>query len=229
MLQKIAVLGDSILRGVVLDERTGHYVRLKENCVQAAQARLGLAVDNFARFGMTSEKGLEAAERRLPREGGYDACLICFGGNDVDHCWRRVAEDPEGENPPNVPCQRYVENMARIVGLARSRRIEPVLVTLPPIDSQRYFRFFSRDIEQRENILRWLGGVETIYERHKTYSESLFSLAKQLDCRIIDVRKAFFGTGDYKRLLCGDGIHPNAKGHAVMGDAFVAYAQAIRA
>lgn len=229
MLHKIAILGDSILRGVVLDERTGHYVRLKDSCVQAAQARLGLDTDNFARFGMTSEKGLETAERRLPEEGGYDACLICFGGNDVDHCWRLVAENPEGENPPNVPCQRYVENMAHIVALVRSRRIEPVLITLPPIDSQRYFRFISRDIDKPDNILHWLGSVDTIYEHHKTYSESLFSLAKQLDCRIIDVRKTFFGTGDYKRLLCGDGIHPNAKGHALMRDAFVAYAQAIRA
>lgn len=229
MLRKMAVLGDSILRGVVLDENTGHYVRLKESCVKAAQQQLGLSIDNFSRFGMTSDKGLEVAERRLPQQGGYDACLICFGGNDVDHCWPRVAEDPEGENPPNVPCRQYVKNMARMVDLVRRRGMEPVLVTLPPIDSQRYFRFFSRDIPRRENILHWLGSVETIYEQHKTYSESLFSLAKQLNCRIIDVRQTFFGTGDYKRLLCGDGIHPNALGHALMKDAFIAYAQSSQA
>ena len=115
MIQRLAVLGDSILRGVVLDEASGRYVHLKESCVAGAQQQLGLSIDNFSRFGMTSEKGLQVARQRLPEQGGYDACLICFGGNDVDHCWKQVAEDPQGENPPHVACGRYIENMGQMV------------------------------------------------------------------------------------------------------------------
>lgn len=74
---------------------------------------------------MTSEKGLQVARQRLPEQGGYDACLICFGGNDVDHCWKQVAEDPQGENPPHVACGRYIENMGQMVELARQRKMEP--------------------------------------------------------------------------------------------------------
>ena len=223
MIQRLAVLGDSILRGVVLDEASGRYVHLKESCVAGAQQQLGLSIDNFSRFGMTSEKGLQVARQRLPEQGGYDACLICFGGNDVDHCWKQVAEDPQGENPPHVACGRYIENMGQMVELARQRKMEPILFTLPPIDSQRYFRFFSRGIKKWQNILQWLGSVDVIYEQHKMYSERLFALANQLRCRIIDIRNVFLGAGDYKEYLCSDGIHPNARGHALMQTALVSY------
>ena len=65
----------------------------------------------------------------------------------------------------------YIENMGQMVELARQRKMEPILFTLPPIDSQRYFRFFSRGIEKWRNILQWLGSVDVIYEQHKMYSE----------------------------------------------------------
>ena len=219
--RRIAVLGDSILRGVVLDDATGRYVRLQPGCVGLAQASLGCQVDNFARFGMTSEKGLELAAKLLHQDGGYDTCLICFGGNDVDHQWQQVAQNPQGENPPNVPCHRYAQNMKQMVELARGHGMEPLVLTLPPIDSQRYFSFFTREIPKRNNILQWLGSVEAIHESHAQYSRQLIALAKELDVRIIDIRKQFIGTGEYQQLLCADGIHPNARGHRLMGQELI--------
>ena len=50
VIQRLAVLGDSILRGVVLDEASGRYVHLKESCVAGAQQQRGLSIDNFFPF-----------------------------------------------------------------------------------------------------------------------------------------------------------------------------------
>lgn len=225
MINKIAVLGDSILRGVVLDEASGKYTRLAQNCVISAVKILGATADNFSRFGMTSEKGLQIAKERIVADAGYNAALICFGGNDVDHKWSDIAKNPKAQNPPNVELAQYGENMAQLVEIMRERKIEPVLLTLPPINSERYFAYFSKNIEQKDNIIDWLIDVEEIHESHRKYSQIIESVAKNLKCRIIDIRREFMLGGNYSHLLCIDGIHPNEQGHALMSRAFVDYAR----
>lgn len=224
MIRKIAVLGDSILRGVVLDENSGKYVRLAQNCVISAVMKLGAVADNFSRFGMTSDKGLVIARDRIVEGAGYDAAVFCFGGNDVDHKWSEIAKDPAAISPPNVTCEDYASNMTAMVELMRARKIEPVLLTLPPISSERYFAHFSQNIENPENIITWLEDVEEIHQSHRIYSNIIVSIANKLKCRIIDIRSAFMHNGNYSHLLCMDGIHPNAKGHELMRDVFVKYA-----
>lgn len=217
MIHKVAVLGDSIMRGVVLDEASGRYVRLEKSAVAIASKETGIDVQNFASFGMTSEKGLQVARDRIDGGAGHEAALICFGGNDVDHKWSEIAQHPQGDNPPNVYCDKFVDNMVEIVETSRAHGVEPVLLTLPPINSDRFFNFFCKKYDDAGNIIRWLGNIEEIHESHRKYSEKIEIVAKNVKCSIIDVRSAFLGFGDYRKLLCMDGIHPNAAGHELMG------------
>lgn len=154
MISKIEVWGDSILRGVVLDPETRRYSRLKEaSCVALSSRALGIPAENHARFGMTSEKGRVVMEREIPAHAEGEAALIGFGGNDIDYDWRAVAADPHAEHLPHTPPKRFCENMRAMVCLARSRGMEPLLMTLPPIDAVRYYEWIGRDIEGKENIL----------------------------------------------------------------------------
>ena len=170
MISKIEVWGDSILRGVVLDPETRRYSRLKEaSCVALSSRALGIPAENHARFGMTSEKGRVVMEREIPAHAEGEAALIGFGGNDIDYDWRAVASDPHAEHLPHTPPKRFCENMRAMVCLARSRGMEPLLMTLPPIDAVRYYEWIGRDIEGKENILVWLGDVQQIYRSHAAY------------------------------------------------------------
>lgn len=152
------------MRGVVLDPETRRYSRLKEaSCVALSSRALGIPAENHARFGMTSEKGRVVMEREIPAHAEGEAALIGFGGNDIDYDWRAVAADPHAEHLPHTPPKRFCENMRAMVCLARSRGMESLLMTLPPIDAVRYYEWIGRDIEGKENILVWLGDVQQIY------------------------------------------------------------------
>lgn len=159
MISKIEVWGDSILRDVVLDPATRRYSRLKEaSCVALSSRALGIPAENHARFGMTSEKGPRCnGAETLPMRRG-EAALIGFGRQRYRlSSWRAVAADPHAEHLPHTPPKRFCENMRAMVCLARSRGMEPLLMTLPPIDAVRYYEWIGRDIEGKENILVWLG------------------------------------------------------------------------
>ena len=160
-------------------------------------------------------------EREIPAHAEGEAALIGFGGNDIDYDWRAVAADPHAEHLPHTPPKRFCENMRAMVCLARSRGMEPLLMTLPPIDAVRYYEWIGRDIEGKENILVWLGDVQQIYRSHAAYNRLVVELARQLGCRLVDLRASFLENGDYRPYLCMDGIHPNAEGHALMERVFL--------
>ena len=226
MISKLAVFGDSILKGIVLDKESGRYTLLgKKCCVSSVSDTLGLPIENFCKFGQTSEKGREVLERKVEKMKDCDAVVFCFGGNDVDHDWLAVSNDPDGENPPHTRLSRFYENMKAMLGTVAQNGIVPILITLPPIHSKRYFNWFSKDFEKPQNVLHWLGDVETIYRHHAEYSSCLSLLAKETDTRIIDMREAFLGEKSYGDYLCLDGIHPNEKGHVLMEHVFLEYAR----
>ena len=152
--------------------------------------------------------------------------LLSFGGNDVDYDWVAISETPKERHDPHVLPEQFAENMAQMVRDARGAGLIPVLLTLPPIDSERYFSWVTRGLEKGENVLRWLGDVERIYRTHRGYSEILCQVARTVNAHLIDVRGAFERAGDSLRRLCVDGIHPNAEGHALIGQALTEYALA---
>ena len=206
MISKIEVWGDSILRGVVLDPATRRYSRLKEaSCVALSSRALGIPAENHARFGMTSEKGRVVMEREIPAHAEGEAALIGFGGNDIDYDWRAVAADPHAEHLPHTPPKRFCENMRAMVCLARSRGMEPLLMTLPPIDAVRYYEWIGRDIEGKENILVWLGDVQQIYRSHAAYNRLVVELARQLGCRLVDLRASYGRHPSKRGGTCADG------------------------
>ena len=215
-VHSIALWGDSVMRGVIYDEQRGRYGLLPENAAERASKTLGLTLYNRARMGCTVTKGLSIMKRDM--EAGVDsqAALIEFGGNDCDYDWSAVAQDPDRDHQPKTPLALFTEQLREMVALARQKGMQPLMTTLPPIHARRYFDFFTRGGLSRENILRWLGDVEHIYRWHERYNGALIQTAQECGVPLIDVRDAFLSERRYGDFLCADGIHPNARGHALI-------------
>ena len=217
LVQSIGVWGDSVMKGVVYDENKSKYTLLSENGADKASRKLGLRLFNRSRMGCTVTNGLQllTTDRQRP-EAACDAALIEFGGNDCDYDWAQVAAHPEQDHQPKTPLPLFIAQLRDMIDLVRQKGMQPVMMTLPPLHAQRYFDFFTRNGLSGDSILRWLGDVQHIYRWHERYNAAVMRVAQECGCPLADVRDAFLAERDYGDLLCADGIHPNAKGHALM-------------
>ncbi|HOC29673.1 MAG TPA: SGNH/GDSL hydrolase family protein, partial [Treponemataceae bacterium] len=226
--RRIHVWGDSVLKGIVLDEKKEIYRVFEDNSVARFGTATGSRIVNHSSFGMTTGKALERIERSLvrnPLEDG-DIVLVEFGGNDCDYVWSSVSENPDGAHLPKTPLDSFRNLMQSIIGLFRGNGISPVLMTLPPLEPNRYLDWISRGLD-RMNILRWLGDVNKIYRWQEAYNDAVVDIARENSLRLIDVRKNFLVSSRYSELLCADGIHPSPDGHDEMFGAFMNYVEAI--
>lgn len=218
IINKIGVWGDSILKGVIFDEKAGKYRPSDDSAVNILK-RDFLAVDikNNSRFGCTAPKAEKNLEHFL--ENGYhaDAVLLEFGGNDCDFNWAEVSAAPHSEHEPNTPLSKFIESMHNMVNNLIKHKITPVLMNLPPISAERYFNWITiPENVNAENVLFWLKEKQVIYRQQENYSHAIDNMARQYNIPLIDVREPFLEIRDYENYLCVDGIHLNEKGQALM-------------
>lgn len=96
---------------------------------------------------------------------------------------------------------------------ARNFRV-PVLFSLPPIDSQRYFRNVISARADGERVMEFFRGDVTNIARHQeAYNLAVMKAALENGCPFIDFRTDMLLMPDYLACLSDDGIHPNARGH----------------
>lgn len=212
-VKRLRIFGDSILKGVAYDESTDRYVPLGTDGAARYCSPYGVEVQNSAVFGCTVGKGMQLIDRAISKGLACDAALLEFGGNDCDFQWADVAADPDGEHESNTPLEVFKESLREMIRLLRAKRVSPVLMTLPPIDSKRYLAHICRNGLDPERILRWLGSVHNISRRQELYSLQVVSVALDTDVPLIDVRSGFLARRDCEELLCADGIHPNGQGN----------------
>ena len=97
--------------------------------------------------------------------------------------------------------------------------IRPVLMTLPPIDAERYFRYLVGDKLNRDNILSWLGDVQQIYRYQEMYSLLVERIAREFSIRLIDLRSRCLAERNFFRdMLCEDGLHLTEEGQRFVGE-----------
>ena len=221
---RIAALGDSITKGVVLNEQN-RYSAADQCFLDIISNELDLRIDNYGKFGCTVGYGNSVIERHTADIADSDYTFIEYGGNDCDFDWMKIAQDPHGEHKARTPLEEFTEELSSLVAKIRKLGSVPVLISLPPILSDTYFSFFSRSMsdEQKNNIKEWLGGDIGIISRwHESYNRALFQVANQTRTQIIDITTPFDTfRGDLTSLYCADGIHPNARGHKLIAHTII--------
>ncbi len=210
-MMKVTIYGDSILKGVLLEN--GRY-RFNSNWEQRIARELGLTIQNRSRFGCTIQKALPFLRRDSETPAAEEErVLLELGGNDCDYDWAAISENPGGRYRCKTPPELFAALYREAIGLIRSSGRIPVALTLPPIHSERFLAFVSRSGLSRQNILRWLGDVEAIARWQRTYSDLVEQLAREEQVEVLDLRAAFPDSQEkLQDYLCQDGIHPSLSG-----------------
>ncbi|MBO5922217.1 MAG: SGNH/GDSL hydrolase family protein [Bacteroidaceae bacterium] len=220
----IAALGDSLTRGVVLNSENRYSV-LKGSFIDIISEKLNLSIKNYAKFGCTIGFGHNVIDRHSSDISATDVTFLEFGGNDCDFDWRGIADNPTSEHTPKTILDSFKVQFLSLIERVRTLGSKPIILSLPPIDSNAYFSFISRFMneEQRANIIRWLGGdIDIITRWHETYNKALFEISESTGTPIIDITSPFENyNGDMMALMCSDGIHPNAQGHELIAGSIV--------
>lgn len=217
--QSVLVIGDSITKGVYYDEQRGRHALLKNGFCSLLCERLQLAVENLSRFGCTTQSALQILKSRLQKGPRPALVLLELGGNDCDYHWDDIAKTPEAEHMPFTPLEQYGENLREMVECVKAAGSQPIVCNLPPIDADRYFRFFTgNNADKGAQILKWLGEVGRIYWWHERYNAMAEYIAQLTRTPLIMLRRALLSAYDYRRFVSPDGIHPNAEGHARMAE-----------
>lgn len=222
-METITAFGDSVLKGVIYED--DHYKVAESSFQKICEESFGITVENKARFGSTITKGESILERNLNliRESSGQYVVLEFGGNDCDFNWKEISEDPDRKHLPMSTIENFTATYTAIIDEIKNTGKTPVLLSLPPIDSARYFKHISKGLSG-ENILKWMrNDKQYITNWHERYNIEIFKLAIANEVPVIDITSIFLEKKDYARYLCSDGIHPNVKGHKLIADAITAH------
>ena len=171
-------------------------------------------VMNLGKMGCTVEAGERILERYIDTLDGTKYVLMCFGGNDSDYNWKAIADSPKEKHYPKTLLRTFEKTYARVINKVREMGFTPLIMSLPPMDAQQYFDFFTSTFteEQKSNVMKWLkGSVNTIWAGHELYNDAVKRVASATDCVLIDCTTSL---GDGKGYLCKDGIHLNQAGQS---------------
>lgn len=222
-METITAFGDSVLKGVIYEDE--HYKVADASFQKICEESFGILIENKAHFGSTVSRGETIFARNLDliRESSGKYVILEFGGNDCDFNWKEVSEDPEKKHLPMNTIENFVSTYTNIINEIKSMGKIPVLLSLPPIDSARYFKHISKGLSG-ENIMQWMRqDKQFITNWHERYNIEIFKLAIANEVPVIDITSIFLEKKNYTNYLCVDGIHPNVKGHRLIAEAIEAH------
>ena len=217
-MSDISVFGDSVLKGVIYE--TNAYKVSKDRFSNICEDVLGISIENKAKFGSTINVGKNIISKNIDliKQTKSKYVVMEFGGNDCDYNWIEVSENPNKEHYPKSTIKEFIEIYSGLINELKKLDKIPVLLSLPPIDSDKYFNYITRKLNA-DNILKWMeGNKQFLTNWHERYNIEVFKLAINNNIPIIDITSKFLEMKNYSELLCDDGIHPNEKGHLLIAE-----------
>ena len=148
-----------------------------------------------------------------------DKTFIIQPESGLQFNWRAVAADPSARHESKMDLIAYKALYINMIAQARARGQEPVLVSLPIMDENRYFAHITSgmSMQERKNLLYWLGGkTERLRNIHAMYNLLLFRLAASQGVHIIDITSPMLACANFDELLANDGVTLSAAGEALV-------------
>ncbi|MGI6316459.1 MAG: SGNH/GDSL hydrolase family protein [Christensenellales bacterium] len=217
-MKNIIAFGDSIVKGVSLED--GRYRVNPQRFTTILEDRMNILIENKGQMGATVMQLGKAIKRSIETltKPEYDTIILSYGGNDCDYDWQAISEAPEEPHFCKTIIEQFTQEYKRIILKLKDMGKQVFLLSLPPIDAHRYFRFISRD-RNADAILGWLrGDISHLMKWHEMFNLAVFKIGAAAKAKVLDITSCFFSKPNYKKLLCEDGIHPNSEGHLLIAD-----------
>ena len=219
----IVAYGDSITKGVIYDNEKSKYIFLKENFTNIIGNNIKGSVYNAGKFGNTIMRGMSKMYNTVIKKSP-DIVLIEFGGNDCAYNWEDISKNPDLEYKPNTNMVSFRKTLLNMIITLKANNITPVLMTLPPIDHSKLFKWITKqNYIAEQNLLLWLGTKHNLFDFQNSYSEMITEVANETNTALIDVRTEFLEYCDYSQFLCKDGIHPNTDGQSLIANVILKF------
>lgn len=212
-MKRILIFGDSIMRGVYYSEEAGRHKLFGERLANLREN--GYEIKNCSIMGATIDTGRELISKRLTDPAENTTVIFEYGGNDCDFKWGEISANPAGEFSPNTPYEKFVSTYGECIDYARNLGAKVHVCNLVPLDSDRYMKWISRNLNH-DNIISWLGDTSMLYRWQEYYNRTAEMIAQKFSCSLIDIRSPFLLSHNYSNLLSADGIHPTIEGHRVI-------------
>lgn len=148
-----------------------------------------------------------------------DKTIIIQPESGLQYDWKSIALNPGGHHDPKIDLVAYKASYINKIAQARAQGHEPILVSLPIMDEDRYFAHITEgmSMQERKNLLYWLGGkTERLRNIHALYNLSLFRLASTQCVHIVDITSPMLECAHCEQLLEADGVTLSAKGQALV-------------
>ena len=148
-----------------------------------------------------------------------DKTIIIMPESGLQYDWQAIAARPNSVHEPQMDQVAYKALYINKIAQARAHGQEPVLVSLPIIDADRYFMHITRGMTMRErmNVLCWLGGsTDRLRKIHDLYNLTLFRTAAQQCVHIVDITSPMLSCMRGESLLEADGLTLSASGTAMV-------------
>lgn len=212
----IIVLGDSISKGVFLEDR--NIKKIDNSAIEIINKKYGIEVKNRSVFGQTLkrayDKGLVTNLVKDFEKDKKNIVVIALGGNDADYDWKEVALSPLEKHQPKTPLLEFEKLLKTVITFLQENGAEVIVNSIFPMDSKRYFDAVISKVADSNNVLKFLDNDLTNLSRHQEgFNNSVRSVVAETGCKFIDYRSPLLMQNDFLSYFCDDGIHPNQKGH----------------
>lgn len=216
-INKITVIGDSILKGAITGTESGHlFDIIEENSLSIACKNLNIELNNQSVFGNIITKGQRRLNKEIEKGIIGDLAIIESGGNDCDYDWGTVCATPTEEHSQRVPLPDFIKTLDEMITSCRSNKITPLVMTMPPLVEDRWFNHICKNYN-KESVNTFLKEIpDVLYRNHEIYNLHILKYCYSKNVQFVDMRLAFLESKDYRNLMCLDGIHPNPDGYKFM-------------
>jgi hypothetical protein len=148
-----------------------------------------------------------------------DKTFIIQPESGLQYDWKAIAANPSGQHTPVLDLVAYKALYTNKIAQTRAAGLEPVLVSLPIMDENRYFASITcgMSMQERKNVLYWLGGkTERLRNIHALYNLALFRLAALQCVHIVDITSPMLANAHYCELLDQDGVTLSEAGESLV-------------